>query len=186
MKRGRAGSCDRQLLHVLGFNPPPLYKTASLFCYLKTIPPFFMGKIPLMEFCSLGSARQSHLFLGGDQALGGCTGRVSFRLYALEEKHLQLYCGVAALPPQDAVCEDRLVGWLQIRWGLGGAQGRVQHWAAEAQQVQQESTEGREALFMCWKNLRKSNLEKLTALCQGFWMCNYKGDACCSGLFSSS
>lgn len=36
-----------------------------------------------MEFCSLGSARQ-------DQALGGCRGRISSRLYALKEKHLQL------------------------------------------------------------------------------------------------
>lgn len=91
------------------------------------------------------------------------------QVYALEEKYLQLYNGgVAAFPPQDAVCEDRLVGWLQVRWSFGGAWGRLWRWAMEAQQVRQESAEGREALFMCWKNLGKSNLEKLTGLCRGF------------------
>lgn len=80
------GSCKQQLLHLLSFDPPPLCKAASLFCHLTAIPSFSMGK---MEFCSLGSARQSSLFVG-NQALGGCRMRISFRLYALEEKHLQL------------------------------------------------------------------------------------------------
>lgn len=77
------------------------------------------------------------------------------------------------------------MGWLQFRWGLGGAQGRMQGWAAGARQVQQQSVEVKDVFFTCWNNLGKINLEKLTGLCQGFWMCNYKDDISCSGLFST-
>lgn len=172
------------LLHLLGFNAPPLCKAASLFCYLKAIPAFLWTGFPRWGFCSLGSERQSHLFMR-DQALGGCRRRVSFRLYVPEEKHLQLYrCGVAALPPRDTVWGQG-GGLAAVQVGPWGAQGRMQGWASGAQQVQQQSMEGRDALFMCWNNLGQINLEKLTGLRQGFWVCNYKDDIRCSGLFST-
>lgn len=38
------------MLNLLGFNPPPLCKAASLFCYLKATSTFFMGRIPRWSF----------------------------------------------------------------------------------------------------------------------------------------